>query len=873
MENSPVPLAKKLLEKARERQKEIDDYCASPIRRPAVRGRTSSLNKENMKPPLQEEKVEDVVTSTTSHKPNHFAAIAESYKNFEYEFFHVPKSKEDYLLSTPRKISETFEYLPLESGSIKSSTVTNGFDQVGNQTDLPNKPETPCQEVCDKALPKSEESVRNNGDEMVNMEEDFNRLSVVDPIHSIDEVEKDQRMSNKGTFPLASPTVTNTKAMDIVKKFDCNSRSFRTPHKQAAVKFINGKVAVKSLRPGALSPTLLYGNRHKIDMRNSEIVIPESASVKNLKSKWEANITSGVKMETNDRKISSESESTINENIPTTMVLDIEEEEEEILEECKSDVGDCNSVLKEAEEDSKSEIEEGQEDQIISEAFNFVHVEEPNTPSPSFDCKTPKNLMDDISSELNKFDTPRNRLVEKISLSTDVAVDSPQRQLVHRISFYRKKAKEIEEVVRHNIDSASSDVVSSSGCSGCGTSSGSHNNEYSCEGYIDIEAKIKKLQEGIRVQHDQIAQASRAILYCRENDLFKGSREEIDAQRALLIANEKKKVLLLEYEKIKKGGVPSSFSRDPRGALSITNILVRLSKEFVYMHVHQKIDSYVYYFIVLVKIAEKVFHTQLISTDTEIKNGYIEFPVLINIRNLPTNFVGQLEIFSLRTKKDSRHGKDTKSRNKTLTPFKRFSQSMSSSSSHQSIPSPHGIVNSSFHKIGMLNFDISQVSKESFVLKDVKQPLEGKINIKMDCVPEKESTVEYKGFLNLYQFVGDLSSWNRYWCVLKGSSMVFWKYPEEEDKKSPAIIIDLESVKGEVKHINDESACFPNTMELNVEVLENGKLATIRILFAADTTPQMESWLTYINETIKYISLWNIKKKPPKNNLEKCFTN
>uniref|UniRef100_A0A0K0F5G1 Anillin-like protein 1 (inferred by orthology to a C. elegans protein) n=1 Tax=Strongyloides venezuelensis TaxID=75913 RepID=A0A0K0F5G1_STRVS len=867
MENSPVPLAKKLLEKARERQKEIDDYCASPIKCPVDRGRTSSLNKENMKPPLQKEQVEDVVTSTTSHKPNHFTAIAESYKNFEYESCHVPKSKEDYLLSTPRKISETFEYLPSESGNIKSSTVANGFYQVEDQIDSSNKPETPCQEVCDKidVLPTSEESVENNGDQTNDVEKDFNRLSVVNVIHSLDEVEKDQRMSDKSKSSVTSPNVTNTKAMDIVKKFDCNSRNFRTPHKQAAVKFINGKVAVKSLRPGALSPTLLYGSKHKIDMRNSEIVIPESASVKNLKSRWEANITSGVKMETNDRKISSDSENII-ENTPTSEVLVVEEKEEETLEY-------CNSVLQEVEEDSKSEVEEGQEDKIIDEAFEFVHVEEPNTPSPSFDCKIPKNLMDDISSELNKFDTPRNRLAEKMILTTDIAVDSPQRKLVHRISFYRKKAKEIEEVVRHNIDSASSDVVSSSGCSGCGTSSGSHNNEYSCEGYIDIEAKIKKLEEGIRVQHDQIAQASRAILYCRENDLFKGSREEIDAQRALLIANEKKKVLLLEYEKIKKGGVPSSFTRDPRGALSITSILVRLSKEFVYMHVHQKIDSYVYYFIVLVKIAEKVFHTQLISTDTEIKNGYIEFPVLINIRNLPSNFVGQLEIFSLRTKKDSRHGKDSKGRNKTLTPFKRLSQSMSSSSSHQSIPSSHSIVSSNFHKIGMLTFDISQVSKESFVLKDVKQPLEGKINIKMDCIPEKGSTIEYKGFLNLYQFVGDLSSWNRYWCVLKGPSMVFWKYPEEEDKKSPAIIIDLESVKGGVKHINDESACFPNTMELNVEVLENGKLTTIRILFAADTTPQMESWLTYINETTKYISLWNIKKKPSKNNLVKCFTN
>uniref|UniRef100_A0A0K0DTK8 PH domain-containing protein n=1 Tax=Strongyloides stercoralis TaxID=6248 RepID=A0A0K0DTK8_STRER len=872
MEDSSVPLAKKVLEKIRVRQEEIDNY-ASPIRCSANASRISALDKENRTPLNKESFVENALISNSPPKINHFAAIAEAYNNFEYEICHKSKSKEEHQLNTIKNSEDSFELLSLNDSDRGFFVVENEFYQLDNKVDSPKKLEENYeQDSSESSLPSKSKKLeilsKVSDDEVTSVGRIFNRISVNDTKNVIHHVERnDDIFPSKNITTDVSLSITNRKAMDIAKEFDSTSRNFRTSCKQAAVKYIDGKVAVKSLRPGALSPTLLYGNRRKVDMKNSEIVIPEITSVKNLKSKWEANIISEVKVENNEKVLQSHLSderkfSNDNTNIDENCPPEISKFEEcrDIKEYKLKEEDNSNSVIKTPEVDVKCE----HKDKTTNDAFIFAHLEESPLPSPVFDCKASNNLMEDINSELNKFTTPRSHLREKRQLITDMAVDSPQRQLVHSISFYRKKAKEIEEVVKHNIDSVSSDVISSSGCSGYGISSGSHNNEDVCEEYANIEVMIRKLKESIRVQQDQIAQASRAILYCNENDNFKGSREEVDAQRALLIANEKKKVLLMEYEKIKMNVDTNSLSRHSRGTLFITNIVLKLSKEFIHVHINQKANSYIYYFIVLIKIAEKVLYTQLASSDTEIKNGYIEFKVQMNLKNIPANFKGLLEIFCLRTKKDLRHVKDAKNKSKTLTPFKRFSSSASSSNNRQPNISPTNTINSSFQKIGSLSFNISHVNMKNFILKDVKQPLEGTISLNMDCIPEKESCVEYKGFLNLYQFIGDLSSWNRYWCVLKGSNMIFWKYPEEEDKKQPAIIIDLESVKGEVEHINDESACFPNTMQLRVEVLDKKKLSTIRILFAADTLSQMELWLTYINEVIKYISLWCSKKISPK---------
>uniref|UniRef100_A0A0N5A183 PH domain-containing protein n=1 Tax=Parastrongyloides trichosuri TaxID=131310 RepID=A0A0N5A183_PARTI len=938
MENSPIPLAQQILEKARLRQKELDE-SESPLRPSIKKFSAPTKPKEIRAPSPPKSNEENVLKTLNSPRKNRFAEIAEAYNAFEYTPSHHIKDKEEYLVSSPRKIhgspqtysspkkqeqksvkvlrfSDNDEKIP--DGPLHESTAIE--DDVEKTTDIINSIEQSCSNMSNPPpVPSSSPPHENN--DIVNFD-DISPISQAKKMMNLpttnettvihkkvvtttsfteirymdDDTDKNDVEGKTITYSTEQPKVTRTKALDIARKFDSAVNNVSIPCKQAAIKYIDGNVAVKSLRPGALSPTLLYGHKQKIDMKNSEVVVPEASSVKSLKSKWEANINNDMRNNSNEevKEVPKSNIKRIFEAPFDQPVTDGNKSpwKDKLIDEeppVKSTRTDTSLTANESNVDDeigddevfktptsnmnkKQTFSEGSEDRIINDAFGFVHHENSAMPSPFSDYRTPqcigdehRSLMDDINTELNKFCTPRTHNIreKRIIEQEKESVDSPQRQLVHSISFYRKKAKEIEEVVKQNVDHANVETISSSGCSGSGISNGSQTNEGFCEEYIDVEAKMKELQEGIRVQQDQIAQASRAISYCRQNNTFKGSREEVDAQRALLIANEKRRALSLEYEKIRKNGLPSTFSKEPRGTLSIMNIAARLSRDFINMYINQKADSYLYYFIALIKFADKVLHTQLVSSDTGIQSGYIEFPAYINLKGLPSNFVATLEIFSLRTMRESKQGKDAKNKNKTLTPFKKLTHSTPSSHNLPNFTSPGGVagvVDPSFQKAGSLTFNITQVHRKNFMLIDVIQPLEGTVSLNMKCFAEKGSGIEYKGFLNLYQCVGELSSWNRFWCVLKGSNMTFWKYPEEEDKKQPAIIVDLESVKGDVKHINDDCACFPNTMHMYVDVFDQGKLSTIRILFAADTGPQMNQWLVSINETLKYISLWNSKK-------------
>lgn len=58
---------------------------------------------------------------------------------------------------------------------------------------------------------------------------------------------------------------------------------------------------------------------------------------------------------------------------------------------------------------------------------------------------------------------------------------------------------------------------------------------------------------------------------------------------------------------------------------------------------------------------------------------------------------------------------------------------------------------------------------------------------------ELSVAVEHRGFLTMFEDVSGFGAWHRRWCLLKGPTLSYWKYPDDERKKAPIGSLDLQS--------------------------------------------------------------------------------
>lgn len=114
-------------------------------------------------------------------------------------------------------------------------------------------------------------------------------------------------------------------------------------------------------------------------------------------------------------------------------------------------------------------------------------------------------------------------------------------------------------------------------------------------------------------------------------------------------------------------------------------------------------------------------------------------------------------------------------------------------------------------------------------------PLEGIVEMKVTC--ELDVSVEQRGFLTMFEDVSGFGAWHRRWCLLKGYTLSYWKYPDDERKlvsckkfslksvlryfnlKQPPIdSIDLRScITKQVGPVSREICARPNTILLERE--------------------------------------------------------
>uniref|UniRef100_A0AAF5PPG1 PH domain-containing protein n=1 Tax=Wuchereria bancrofti TaxID=6293 RepID=A0AAF5PPG1_WUCBA len=497
------------------------------------------------------------------------------------------------------------------------------------------------------------------------------------------------------------------------------------------------------------------------------------------------------------------------------------------------------------EEISKVKISDksnNEPNQLIDDAFQFIH----RTPDRN------SSLMSAILStpEICTLSSPTMLSTGRENVEAVVP-------LAHSVSFYRRKEKENrsgnETVMLGQFNPS---PFNSTTALNRAISKANMNDR------VNFEIERARLEKAISVQQEQIVQASRALSFCHSTQEFRGSREEVDAQRALLIATERRRALIFVLDRLIQkhatGGVKHSISDGPKGNLTFSDISVKLMRDFVNGHINYHDEQLLFYFIVLIRHEETVHHTTLTTSDEGICSGRLEFPHYIQFRSLPHDFSCTLEIFALRTRRELlRH--ETKYHIKSGNSLKKSQKSMFSPGL-VSLGGPSAVIDPSFQRVGRLSLNISSVNKNRFHLSDTLYPLDGVVEMKVRCYAEDCGTVGHKGFLSLYQPVENIASWARFWCVLWDGQLRFWRYPEDESTKIPVVSIDLRTCAcSKIKPIPVERCPYPNSMQIDVWLPSNcaQKPDRIRILMAADRKDEMHSWLNAMNISLRNLTLWS----------------
>ncbi|XP_054361202.2 anillin isoform X4 [Mirounga angustirostris] len=421
-------------------------------------------------------------------------------------------------------------------------------------------------------------------------------------------------------------------------------------------------------------------------------------------------------------------------------------------------------------------------------------------------------------------------------------------------------------------------------------------------GQVNIKQKMQELNNEINLQQTVIYQASQALNCCVDEDHGKGSLEEAEAERLLLIATEKRTLLIEELNKLKSEGpqrknktgpiAPSEFVPS-KGSVTLSEIRLPLKADFVCGTV-QKPDAANHYFLIILKAgAENMVATPLACTSNSLNGDALTFITTFTLQDVSNDFEINIEVYSLVQKKDL-SGPDKKKKaykSKAITPKRLLTSITTKSSLHSSVMASPGGLNavrtSNFALVGSYTLSLSSVGNTKFALDkinyDVKErellgymfrekvpflsPLEGHIYLKIKC--QVNSSVEERGFLTIFEDVSGFGAWHRRWCVLSGNCISYWTYPDDEKRKNPIGRINLANCTShQIEPANREFCARRNTFELitvrpqredDRETLVSqcrDTLCVTRNWLSADTKEERDLWMQKLNQILVDIRLW-----------------
>ncbi|MED6248709.1 hypothetical protein ATANTOWER_003890, partial [Ataeniobius toweri] len=296
---------------------------------------------------------------------------------------------------------------------------------------------------------------------------------------------------------------------------------------------------------------------------------------------------------------------------------------------------------------------------------------------------------------------------------------------------------------------------------------------------VNIIKRITALNEEAGKLQTVINQTLQALSCCTDEEHGRGSLEEAEAEKLLLVSCEKRSALLAEVARLReernlqceeaaKEDTDYVSQQACRGTLSITNIQLPLKVEFVCSS-HSRAGRPSHYFFVLIRYGPCNIIATSLATAADAQNGdTISFPTAVTLKDIRSSFEIDVEVYSLCPTSGTSCSSDRTSTKSRVTPRKLLN-TITKSSNVFTCAAPAALNtrrSSNFSLVGSHKITLASLGCSKFPLDKMKldgkirrllgdefqekvpflSPLEGHIYLKLDS--EGYSDVQHQGFLN-----------------------------------------------------------------------------------------------------------------------------
>ncbi|KAF1424633.1 Anillin, partial [Spheniscus magellanicus] len=550
----------------------------------------------------------------------------------------------------------------------------------------------------------------------------------------------------------------------------------------------------------------------------------------------------------------------------------------EIFEVLEEDSPDIEKLKKEMSMSLEGESDEDEQEESLNissmslltplvESVDICNITSSSLQAFVSPCKSTGegSSISDVSLKSEKFQRTK---VPRAESGDSIGSMSEDRNLPYSIDAYRsQRFKETDRPSIKQIIVRKEDVASKLEMKKNGPSD-----------QVNIKKKMQELNNEINMQQTVIHQASQALNCCFDEEHGKGSQQEAEAERLLLLATEKRTALLEELNKLKSEGPHSRRNKaaststefaPSRGSVSISEMRLPLKADFVCGTVQKPEAANYYYVIILRSGAENMVATPLASTASSLNGDALTFTTMFTMHDVSNDFEINIEVYSLVQRKEvtSTDKRKKANKSKVITP-KRLLTSITSVTM-ASPGGPNAVRTTNFILVGSHKLSLSSVGNAKFALDKVPflSPLEGHIYLKLKC--QVDSSVEEKGFLTMFEDVSGFGAWHRRWCVLSGNCISYWTYPDDEKRKHPLGRINLANCTNhQIEPANREFCARPNTFELitvrpqredDRETLVSqcrDTLCVTKNWLSADTKEERNLWMQKLNQVLVDLRMW-----------------